>query len=137
MTATPSWEPPSVISRSEVLKLHHEVTALANIPLRIREDIFRIHALEMDWDIGVVIYEPEDPAKIPRGPDGAKVGVFLLHGGVSDYKSLDTIARLLAEKFGVKVASMTFRVGSICWTLAEIGRATWKTLTVLRARRSG
>src|SRR5215470_5695601 len=108
MTAKPSWEPPSVISRSEVLKLHHEVTALANIPLRIREDIFRIHALEMDWDIGVVIYEPEDPAKIPRGPDGAKVGVFLLHGGVSDYKSLDTIARLLAEKFGVKVASMTF-----------------------------
>ena len=108
MTAKPSWEPPSVISRSEVLKLHHEVTALPNIPLRIREDIFRIHALEMDWDIGVVIYQPEDPAKIPHGPDRAKVGVFLLHGGVSDYKSLDTIARLLAEKFGVKVASMTF-----------------------------
>ena len=56
MTAKPPWEPPSVISRSEVLNLHHEITALANIPLRIREDIFRIHALEMDWDIGVMIY---------------------------------------------------------------------------------
>jgi len=76
--------------------------------MQIREDIFRIRALEMDWDIGVVIYAPQDPAKIPTGPDGNKVGVFLLHGGVSDYKSLDCIARLLAEKFGIKVASMTF-----------------------------
>ena len=108
MARKPSWEPPSVIGRSEVLKLHHEVTGLPAIPVQIREDIFRIRALEMDWDIGVVIYEPEDLSKIPTGPDGAKVGVFLLHGGVSDYKSLDTIARLLAEKFGIKVTSMTF-----------------------------
>jgi hypothetical protein len=108
MSAKPSWEPRSFIPRDEVVQSHHKVVGLPAIPTRITEDIFRIHALEMDWDIGVVIYQPEDLSKIPMGPDGAKVGVFLLHGGVSDYKSLDCIARPLAEKFGIKVASMTF-----------------------------
>jgi pimeloyl-ACP methyl ester carboxylesterase len=102
------WEPPSVISRDAVLRLHHEVTAGPSRPTRIYEDIFRLRALEMDWDIGVVIYEPEDPISGSTGPDGKKVGVFLLHGGVSDYKSVDRVARVLAEKFGTKVASMTF-----------------------------
>jgi hypothetical protein len=32
----------------------------------------------------------------------------LLHGGVSDFKSVERIARMLAAKFGIKVASMTF-----------------------------
>src|SRR4029077_10897692 len=100
--------PRSFIPRDDVVQSHHKVVELPAIPTRITEDIVRIHALEMDWDIGVVISEPEDLSRIPMGPDGAKVGVFLLHGGVSDYKSLDTIARLLAEKFGIKVASLTF-----------------------------
>jgi len=34
--------------------------------------------------------------------------VFLLHGGVSDFKSVERIATLLPSKFGIKVASMTF-----------------------------
>ncbi len=54
----------------------------------------------MEWDIGVTIYEPEAASQIPVGPDGKKVGVFLLHGGVSDFKSVERIARLLPEKFG-------------------------------------
>jgi hypothetical protein len=62
----------------------------------------------MDWDIGVVVYEPESALAIPDGPDGKKIGIFLLHGGVSDFKSVQRVARLLPEKFGVKVASMTF-----------------------------
>jgi hypothetical protein len=76
--------------------------------LEIREDLFRIRALEMEWDIGVLVYEPKDAGQIPTGPDGKKVGVFLLHGGVSDFKSVERIARMLAAKFGIKVASMTF-----------------------------
>ena len=62
----------------------------------------------MDWDIGVVVYEPQGLNKIATGPDGKKVGVFLLHGGVSDFKSVERIARILPTKFGIKVASMTF-----------------------------
>jgi pimeloyl-ACP methyl ester carboxylesterase len=102
------WEPPSILSRTEVVELDHEAAARRTLPARIHEDIFRIRALEMEWDIGVVIYEPQNLASIPKGPDGKKIGVFLLHGGVSDYKSVDRVARTLAEKFGIKVASMTF-----------------------------
>ncbi len=108
MPSRSTWEPPAVISREEVLKLHHKIASMPHIPVNIREDIFRIHALEMAWDIGVVVYEPSDPSKIPSGPDRNRIGVFLIHGGVSDYKSVDCIARPLAEKFGIKVASMTF-----------------------------
>jgi pimeloyl-ACP methyl ester carboxylesterase len=108
MSAKTVWDPPAILSRAEVLARHREVAAMPNQPLRIYEDIFRIEALAMDWDIGVVLYEPENLSSIPTGPDGAKIGVFLLHGGVSDYKSLDRVARALAEKFGIKVASMTF-----------------------------
>ena len=71
-----TWEPPPVVSREEVLKLHQGVAAMPAIPSNIREDIFRIHALEMAWDIGVVVYEPSDPSKIPAGPDGNRIGVF-------------------------------------------------------------
>jgi pimeloyl-ACP methyl ester carboxylesterase len=76
--------------------------------IAVREDIFRISALEMEWDIGVTIYEAKAANQVPFGPDGKKVGVFLLHGGVSDFKSVERVAQLLAEKFSIKVASMTF-----------------------------
>ena len=108
MSAKLSWEPPAVVARDEVCKLNHDVMALPTLETRFTEDLFRIHALAKDWDIGVVVYEPSDASKIPLGPDGKKVGIFLLHGGVSDFKSVDRVARLSAEKFGIKVASMTF-----------------------------
>ena len=108
MTARSAWEPPTTVSFDDVLKLNDEVTAKASAPIEITEDIFRIHELAMDWDIGVMRYEPKDKTRIIRGPDGKKVGVFLLHGGVSDFKSVERIAKLLPEKFGIPVATMTF-----------------------------
>ena len=108
MTNQSSWQPPDVVSHEDVLKLHHEVSAMADLPITISEDLFRIRALEMDWDIGVLIYQPQDLSKIPSDPDGKKVGVFLLHGGVSDFKSVERIAQTLAKKFAIKVATMTF-----------------------------
>jgi hypothetical protein len=103
-----TWEPPAVVSNAEVLRLNEQVTSLPDIPIVVREDLFRIAVLEMEWDIGAVVYEPADRARIPMGPDAKKVGVFLLHGGVSDFKSVERVARTLAEKYGLKVASMTF-----------------------------
>lgn len=102
------WEPPGRVSFDEVLKLNAEVCAYPDLPIEERADVFRIVSLEMDWDIGVVSYQPRDSRAIPMGPDGKKVGVFLLHGGVSDFKSVERIARTLAEKYGIKVATMTF-----------------------------
>ena len=108
MTVKSSWEPPAVVPREDVIDLHRQVTAMPDIPIDVSENIFRIHELAMDWDVGAVIYQPRDTNRIPIGPDGKKVGVFLLHGGVSDFKSVDRVARTLPSKFGIKVVSMTF-----------------------------
>lgn len=103
-----SWEPPQFIPREQVIRDSESVLAKPDIEIRQHEDLFRIRALGMDWDIGAMIYEPEEAAKIPRGADGKKVGVFLLSGGSGDYKSMEKLATLLAGKFGYKVATMTY-----------------------------
>jgi hypothetical protein len=108
MAEKTAWEPPAIVTAEDVLRLTQAVLALPDHPTDVREDIFRIRILEMDWDIGVVSYEPREGSRIPVGPDGKKVGVFLLHGGVSDFKSVERIANTLPSKFGVKVATMTF-----------------------------
>ncbi len=45
---------------------------------------------------------------IARGADGKRIGIFLLHGGAGDYKSMEKFALLFAEKFACKVVTMTF-----------------------------
>jgi len=102
------WEPKAVFSREETIQTSRDALALPSAPIDIAEDVFRIHELGFDWDIGVVTYAPKDANRIPRGPDGKRIGIFLLHGGVSDFKSVEKIASLLPEKFGIKVTSMTF-----------------------------
>ena len=102
------WSPPAEISREEILQTSEAVLARPDIPLDIREEIFRIRVLEMDWDMGAMVYEPKDPSQIPRGPDGRKLGIFLLHGGSGDHRETQVVANLLAGKFGFKVVSMTY-----------------------------
>ena len=70
------WNPPSKLSRQEIAETSKRVLAMPEIPITAEEEISRIRVLEMDWDIAVKVYEPEDPSKIPVGPDGKKVGVF-------------------------------------------------------------
>src|SRR3954463_12811845 len=111
MTIAPKlgiWQPPDSISREETLARSAAVLAKPSLPLRQTEDIFRIHALGLDWDMGVTVYEPSDPKQIIRGADGKKVGVFLLHGGSGDYKSMEPIAKVFAQKFACKAVAMTF-----------------------------
>src|SRR6195256_725391 len=103
-----AWQPPPSIARDEIGARSSAILAMPDLPLRQSEDIFRIHALGLDWDMGVMVYEPSDPKQIIRGADGNKVGVFLLHGGSGDYKSMEPIAKLFAEKFGCKAVAMTF-----------------------------
>ena len=102
------WHPPSEVSRESILESSKTILGRPDIPFKAREEIFRIRAVEMDWDMGAMVYEPEDPAQISIGPDGNKIGVFLLHGGSGDHRSKDDLARLLAGKFGFKVVSMTY-----------------------------
>ena len=83
LTAMAQWEPQSAFSREDIVKTSEEVLAMPNIPLDIEEDILRINVLRMDWDVGGMVYQPKDSSKIPVGPDGKKVGVFVIHGGLS------------------------------------------------------
>ena len=102
------WQPPERVSREDTIARSDAVFAKPDLPLRQTEDIFRIHALGLDWDMGVTVYEPADPAQAARGADGNKIGIFLLHGGSGDFKSMEPMAKLFAGKFGCKAVAMTF-----------------------------
>ena len=103
-----AWQPPDSDPARGDPRALRRVLAKPDLPLRQTEDIFRIQALGLDWDMGVTVYEPADPAQIARGADGKKIGIFLLHGGSGDYKSMEPIAKLFAGKFGCKAVAMTF-----------------------------
>ena len=106
--ASAEWNPASEISREEIVETSKAVLAMPDIKLKAKEDIYRVRALDMVWDMGAMVYEPEDPSKIPTGPDANKIGVFLIHGGSGDHRSKDKEARFLVNKFGFKVVSMTY-----------------------------
>jgi hypothetical protein len=108
MATTTTWEPPAQLERDEIVRASDEVLGRPDIPLNVREDIFRISALDLDWDIGGKVYEPVDPGAVPRGADGHKIGAFLLHGGGGDHRGMEPLALLLAGKLGWKVATMTY-----------------------------
>ncbi len=101
-------ELPAAISREQTIRDSEAVLGMPDIPLSVEEDIIRIQALGMDWDIGMRVYQPRDPARICRGADGRKAGLFLLHGGSGDYKTMEGIALMAAGKFGFKILSGTF-----------------------------
>lgn len=103
-----NWEPPESISRERIIKDSEEVLGTAEIPVRKTEDIFRVNTLGLDWDIGAVVYEPQDPARVKLGADGKKAGIFILHGGSGDFKHMERLALLLAGKLGYKVLAGTF-----------------------------
>ena len=106
-TLNTSWEPPEKITREKCIADSQTVLRQPDLMTVQNEDIFRINTLDMDWDIGVMVYEPEDLSEIPRGPDNKKVGVFLLHRGAGDYRAMEELALLLARKYGYRVVSMT------------------------------
>jgi hypothetical protein len=102
------WRPPEFVTREQCVKDTEEVLGRPDIPIKRTEDIFRINVLGMDWDLGMVVYEPEDLKKLPLGADGKKAGFFLLHGGSGDFKGIERHSKLLAAKFGFKVMAGTF-----------------------------
>jgi hypothetical protein len=102
------WTPPSSFHRDEILAVSNSILARAGLDLRKTEDIFRIEALGLEWDIGLMVSEPADPAATAVGADGKKVGIFLLHGGEGDFRAMQPMAELYAGKFGYKAVSMTF-----------------------------
>ena len=108
---TVDWKPPGSrsVSREDTIARSEAVLAKPDLPMRQTEDIFRIHALGLDWDMGVTVLRAgRSASRLARGADGKKIGIFLLHGGSGDYKSMEPMAKLFAEKFGCKAVAMTF-----------------------------
>ena len=105
---TDRWEPESVMSVEACIAASDEVAAMPALDITETEDVFRIEVAGMQWDIGVRVYEPADPAAIPVGADGKKIGAFLLHGGQDDWRQMIPFATTLSSKFGWRVVSGTF-----------------------------
>src|SRR5262249_57823921 len=99
---TAAGQPRATWSHEQVVATSDAVLAKAAGVVKESEDIFRLSALGLDWDIGVRVYEPQPRDSIARGADGKRVGIFLLHGGAGDYKSMEKFALLFAEKFAFK-----------------------------------
>ena len=105
---TGSWEPPEIFEHDDLIAASDDVLGRPDIAFSEKETVFRINTLGLDWDMGVMVYEPNDETKIPTGANGRKVGLFLLHGGAGDYRSMQKLARMICGKFGYKVTSMTY-----------------------------
>ena len=110
--AVADYDAPAAVSVADIRSASDAVMARPDIPLHGDkgwvEDIIRFEAAGMQWDIGMSVHEPEDPERIARGADGRKIGIFLFHGGSGDFKSMHRQARILAQKFGYKVVSMSY-----------------------------
>jgi hypothetical protein len=106
--ASTRWSPVDRIERSELLRTSNAILARKDLPLKEAEDIFRVETVGLEWDMGVQVLEPANAADAALGADGKKIGIFLLHGGDGDFKSMEPLARLFAGKFGHKTVAMSF-----------------------------
>ena len=68
---------PERLSKPELVAISERLLAEPDIAISRKEDIFRIEAAGLDWDIGAVVYDPVDAARNPVGPDGRKIGFFV------------------------------------------------------------
>lgn len=97
-----------LVDRDSIIATSNEVLGRDDLPITEEEDIFTIEVAGMQWDIGAIVYQPADDNQIAVGADGKRVGIFLLHGGEGDYKTMADRAEMLASKFGYRVVSGTF-----------------------------
>jgi len=106
------YEPPSNVPIEDIVSASNDVLNRPDIPLRgdkaYVEDIIRFETAGMQWDVGMSVHEPADDSRVAVGADGKKVGIFLLHGGSGDFKSMQRQARMLSQKLGYKVVSMSY-----------------------------
>lgn len=111
-SALAEYVPPSEVSIDRIRELSDDVLNRPDIPVRGEngyvEDIMRIEAAGLQWDMGMSVHEPASRDDIAVGGDGKRIGIFLLHGGSGDFKSMHRQANILARKFGYKVVSMSY-----------------------------
>lgn len=102
-----TWQPPVEMTEEQLAEASAEILARPKIPYTVTEDVFRVESGGLGWDVAGSVYTP-DPSRALIGADGKKAGAFLVHGGGGDHRGMDNLARLLAEQFGVKVATVSY-----------------------------
>ena len=102
------WTPPKRIERDALVRISDEVLSEPDLAYTRTEDIARIRSNGLDWDVATMVYAPDDPERIAIGPDGKKIGLFITHGGASDWRSMEPLAKTFCGKRGYKVCSMTY-----------------------------
>jgi hypothetical protein len=102
------WRPQSHYSPAEIVDIDTSVRAQPRRELREVEHIFRIEALDLEWDIAVKTFTPADLAERAGSPDGRNTGFLLLHGGASDLQAMEPLARELAGRHGHTALAMSF-----------------------------
>lgn len=114
------------LSRQETIDISNAVLSGPKFEITETEDVFTVESLGLDWDFGVGIFQPQDEDRIPVGPDGRRIGIFMLHGGSGDYKLMAPVARIYAERFGHKVVAMSLP-GRLC---LDAGDRNWPGDTI-------
>ena len=106
---TSDWQPPERVSRDETIARSDAVLARPDLPLRQTEDIFRIQALGLDWDMGVTVYEPADAgagrARRRRQRRSASSSCTAAPATTSRWSRWRSCS---PQKFGCKAVAMTF-----------------------------
>lgn len=113
MTIQPIGASIRSLSRQQTVEISDSVLTGQKLEITEKEDIFSIESLGLEWDFGVGVFQPKDEKRIAVGPDGRRIGIFMLHGGSGDYKLMAPVARVYAERFGHKVVAMSLP-GRLC-----------------------
>lgn len=99
---------PGSVGPDEIRMRSERVLARPRRPVERTFDVFRFEELGLQWDLGVAIYEPIEESHRARFADGRRIGLFLLHGGSGDFKDVEELSLLYAERFGYRVVAGTF-----------------------------
>jgi hypothetical protein len=103
-----NWEPPPDVSNEIIAAASARAEAAGTQDdCSAEEYVFRIEVAGLPWDIAGAVYEPRS-GEIPIGPDGRKVGAFLIHGGGGDHRGFNTMARLLARMHSMRVVTISY-----------------------------
>ena len=132
-----SWQPPEFISREQCIRDTEEVLGMPDIPIRQTEDIFRINVLGMDWDIGMVVHEPEDSSKIPMAPTAKKPASSCFMAAPVISKASSGMPSCSPASSASKLSPALFPEDSTSPMPAAIGPTIPSMPTAPCARRSG
>jgi hypothetical protein len=93
------WAPEPKPSREQCVAAPVELTSRPDLEITESEDVFRIHETGLDWDLGVRVYQPADPAQIATAPMARSWAASSCSAGRTTGGRRNPWARVMAGKF--------------------------------------